>query len=101
MAGYNRAPLNSPCLTCGKPTGGNSHCREHLLWPKSPGRLRGRAGQKLRGQLLTAFANRCASCGAAGPLEMHHRDHNHLNNAMSNLIPLCRSCHAKAGMRLF
>ena len=89
--------MKTPCLSCGELTDGGSHCREHRLWPKSPGRLRGRARQKLRGQLLTAFAHRCASCAAGDA----HRDHNHLNNAMSNLIPLCRSCHAKAGMRLF
>jgi hypothetical protein len=32
---------------------------------------------------------------------MHHRDHEHTNNAVTNLIVLCQSCHARASMRLF
>ena len=30
------------------------------------------------------------------PVEVHHRDHNDLNNDFQNLVPLCRRGHAKA-----
>ena len=52
--------------------------------------------------MLAVYAHRCGACGATGvPLELHHRDHEHRNNAPTNLIVLCQPCHARAGMRLF
>ena len=38
----------------------------------------------------------CMLCGYKkyiSSLEIHHRDNNHLNNSISNLIVLCRNCH--------
>jgi hypothetical protein len=39
----------------------------------------------------------CQSCGHDGggdnPLETHHKDRNHRNNASANRIILCRVCH--------
>ena len=43
----------------------------------------------------------CKRCGDTGKLVIHHRDGNNgklgkkLNNKLSNLVVLCRSCHAK------
>ena len=93
-----RMGLSKPCLRCGRLTAG-SYCDSHR-WPSSPGRLSGRRAQRLRKELLRAFAYRCAECGATGvPLEVHHRDHDHRNNTLTNLQPLCRRCHGKAGAR--
>jgi 5-methylcytosine-specific restriction endonuclease McrA len=60
----------------------------------------GRRWQQIRAHVFAVHGERCGRCGAVGvPLEVHHRDHDHTNNAISNLQPLCRSCHAKAGIR--
>lgn len=37
----------------------------------------------------------CELCGEPG-VEVHHKDLNFLNNTPSNLICLCKKCHAKA-----
>jgi 5-methylcytosine-specific restriction endonuclease McrA len=92
--------IPKPCIKCHRLTSG-SYCRSCKPWPKSPGRLRGSQGQKLRKTMLEAFGYKCAGCGRSDVrLQVHHIDHNHRNNDMSNLIPLCASCHAKAGLRL-
>ena len=89
-----------PCLTCQRPTRAGSYCKACKRWPESPGRLRGRQWQDLRARVLEAFGHRCSACGESGvPLEVHHLDHDHLNNAPSNLRPLCRRCHARVGAR--
>jgi hypothetical protein len=36
----------------------------------------------------------CASCGTREHLCLHHRDKNHLNNELSNIMILCMSCHS-------
>ena len=82
-----------PCLGCGRRIQGGSYCGGC-----APGRVRGRAGQQIRVAVLQAFAYRCADCGAeAVPLEVHHIDREVTNNAVGNLLPLCRPCHARAG----
>lgn len=39
----------------------------------------------------------CAECGFVAvnscQLDIHHKDHNHTNNDLSNLITLCANCH--------
>jgi hypothetical protein len=42
-----------------------------------------------------------AMCMPRDRLEVDHIDHDHMNNDFRNLEPLCRPCHARAGMRLF
>lgn len=37
----------------------------------------------------------CAICGKEGYTEVHHKDGNPMNNDLSNLVRLCKSCHAK------
>ena len=47
---------------------------------------------------------RCQRCGALpgqrGRMESHHRDHDALNNKLSNLETLCRECHLAHHHRL-
>ena len=84
------------CLRCRALTAG-SYCEACKPRPSSPGRLTGRRWQTIRARALIAYGNRCARCGAVGvPLEVHHRDHDHTNNAPCNLEPLCKSCHGRA-----
>lgn len=35
----------------------------------------------------------CRICGTDGPLEIHHRDGDYLNNELINLVALCHHCH--------
>jgi ribosomal protein S27AE len=35
----------------------------------------------------------CENCGATEDIEVHHRDRNHCNNELDNLIVLCSDCH--------
>ena len=95
-------PAQRRCPKCWRLTAAGSHCRNCKRWPSSPGRLRGRRNQELRAKMLAIYAHRCGACGATGvPLELHHRDHEHRNNAPTNLIVLCKPCHARASLRLF
>jgi len=38
----------------------------------------------------------CEQCGGNEYLQVHHKDHDPLNNDIRNLITLCMSCHVKA-----
>jgi 5-methylcytosine-specific restriction endonuclease McrA len=84
-----------PCLKCGRLTPRGSYCPGC-----KPRRLRGRTGVELRETVRRIHGHRCQDCGATGvPLDVHHRDGDPANNALSNLEPLCRSCHAKVSQR--
>lgn len=39
--------------------------------------------------MVEALGGKCEVCGATENLVIHHRDHNHSNNARSNLVILC------------
>lgn len=41
----------------------------------------------------------CVVCGADGPLEVHHKDGDWLNNCLYNLFAVCRSCHKREHKR--
>jgi 5-methylcytosine-specific restriction endonuclease McrA len=93
--------VKRPCITCGELIDAGSYCSQHR-WPSSPGRLRGRAGVELRERVKRIHGHRCRHCGVTGvPLEVHHRNGDHTDNRLANLLPLCRPCHARAGMRLY
>jgi 5-methylcytosine-specific restriction endonuclease McrA len=88
------------CLRCRTLIATGSYCRAHTPRPSDPNRVRGRRGQQIRAAVLAAWGHKCAACGATGvALEVHHRDHDHTNNASTNLVPLCKPCHARAGLR--
>src|SRR5574343_79350 len=40
----------------------------------------------------------CEICKKASTQEIHHKDQNHHNNTVSNLIAVCKKCHRKRGM---
>lgn len=42
----------------------------------------------------------CSFCGAAKHIIIHHKDKNVKNNALSNLQPLCSSCHVNLHYKL-
>lgn len=44
---------------------------------------------------LKKKVKRCELCWVSGYLEVHHRDHNALNNKPNNLIKICLPCHIK------
>jgi 5-methylcytosine-specific restriction endonuclease McrA len=78
-----------PCLKCGRLIAKGSCCRGC-----KPRRLRGRAGVELREKVRRIHGHRCQGCGVTGvPLQIHHRDGNPGNDALSNLEPLCPGCH--------
>ena len=54
------------------------------------------AYRRLRRRILDAHGWRCAECGRAGPLELHHRNGDRSDDRPANLLPLCYSCHKAA-----
>jgi 5-methylcytosine-specific restriction endonuclease McrA len=42
-----------------------------------------RAGKELK----------CKLCGSISDIEIHHKDGDHFNNDLENLVALCRTCH--------
>ena len=49
--------------------------------------------RKLRKKLLRKVGKKCQDCGKQERLEIHHIDHNGLNNHLRNLKILCTDCH--------
>ena len=54
----------------------------------------------MKDALVALRGNYCAGCGLSEwqqqsiPLEVHHKDGDHLNNELDNLELLCPNCHA-------
>jgi len=47
--------------------------------------------------ILFIFNYSCQLCGLSNQnLHVHHIDHNHKNNYVFNLVPLCKDCHVLA-----
>lgn len=64
----------------------------------APAYVDGRAAAKLSApyqRILWAAGTekKCALCGAVENIHVHHKDHNHKNNALENLMYLCVKCH--------
>ena len=71
--------------------------------PVEPGRWRpqhsAREYQRLRRRLLNERGWRCAECGRAGRLELHHVNGDRDDDRPGNLRILCRPCHFTADGR--
>jgi len=46
-----------------------------------------------RQKCLKQKINTCFACGSTGDLEVHHIDGDRTNNALENLVPICKDCH--------
>jgi hypothetical protein len=100
----DRTP-NTPCAYCGSTfwrkqsrpaskSGLYYCCREHKDLAK---RGTGRSGH--RTIAFHHYAHICARCGYEKEpriLEVHHLDHDHSNNDVTNLQIVCPTCHALA-----
>jgi hypothetical protein len=63
--------------------------QNHWNWKNGVSRL---YSQRLKKE---NFVYSCSSCGQMVNIDIHHKDLNERNNVLSNLLPLCRSCHTK------
>lgn len=48
-----------------------------------------------RSKCLDEKGEQCIECGSTEDIEVHHIDADRWNNSLSNLLPLCHSCHQK------
>lgn len=48
---------------------------------------------KYRDKALGEKGEVCENCGSGENIEVHHRDRNHCNNELDNLVVLCEPCH--------
>ncbi len=64
--------------------------------PDERPRNRTRAYRRQRRRILDRQRWRCAECGRAGPLELHHASGDRTDDRDANLIGLCRPCHFAA-----
>jgi len=55
--------------------------------------------RKLIKNKITYWMKICSVCGIDKNLLVHHKDFNHENNSLENLIIVCRSCHMKIHMK--
>lgn len=39
--------------------------------------------------------SKCTTCGGTDRIAVHHKDHDHYNNEVENLVALCRTCHGR------
>lgn len=51
--------------------------------------------RRARARTLALGYHQCATCGDTRRLSAHHLDHNARNNADSNLVCLCMTCHMR------
>ena len=59
--------------------------------------MRSEAWKIKRRLVLQKFGYRCAACGSKSRLEVHHLSYiNFTRELLSDLIPLCKGCHAVA-----
>lgn len=49
--------------------------------------------KEIKDKLYIKYNKSCDICGNKKKLEIHHKDHNKLNNSLDNLTLLCEECH--------
>lgn len=57
-------------------------------------------GSEMRPYLKLIVKRECAKCKTTESLAVHHKDGDHYNNELGNLMILCRSCHTTHHMKL-
>ena len=53
------------------------------------------SGSDYRKRAIQEYGEVCHNCGEEEDILVHHRDGDRSNNELSNLIPLCSTCHGK------
>jgi len=48
-----------------------------------------------REKAIEEYGEECQACGAREDIIVHHKDGSQANDELSNLIPLCTTCHGK------
>lgn len=72
------------------------YCDQTCMAKGMEGRIKVLNPKNARRQSGKAVKGECESCGRTGRLHVHHKNENPLNNAPSNLMTLCGSCHRQA-----
>jgi len=67
-------------------------------WSGGPTKYGGYSSEfltKIRYEVLNRDSHSCCMCIVESDLIVHHIDHNKRNDSLSNLVTLCRPCHAR------
>lgn len=81
---------------CLYPTGS---ARIHRRRKKQQQQVQNPYNRKLRERVKERDDWMCVTCGATDNLTIHHKDGNHKNNELTNLVTLCKECHEKIHTR--
>lgn len=71
------------------------YCDQACMANGMEGTIKVPSPKNSRRQSAKKVQERCESCERMGRLHVHHMDENPLNNALSNLMTLCGSCHRR------
>lgn len=86
----------------GNQSGKGGHDPSYIPAIEYLGTNKGIKGNALKAKLFREEIKecKCEKCGLTewlnepAPLELHHKDNNHYNNSLDNLIILCSNCHS-------
>lgn len=99
------------CAQCGKPMQRKRYgaaledrsvyarrkfCDQKCMARWQEGRIKIQSDKASRRQSVKAMKSACERCGSIARRHVHHLDGNPQNNAASNLLTLCGSCHRQA-----
>lgn len=75
-----------------------ARCKAERIARRAPARAGydSTAFRTMRKRVRSEQRGLCADCGQPKPLQVHHRDGNTQNNARTNLVGLCSTCHRAA-----
>lgn len=80
-----------PQVFCSRRCSAKIGIETHLARIKSAGTWKG--GSAYVKKALDYYPNECVTCGATERLHVHHKDEDRTNDALENLMILCKSCH--------
>lgn len=81
--------------TCSAKCTSDLKSQRHLKPISTVQAARGRAHRVIK-QVRRLICDECGHDGTERKIEIHHIDRNPFNNELSNLRPLCKSCHGRA-----